>query len=236
MRLILFVWIFVLTVTSFVAHAQENISAFRIVEPGKSIEKSLKAVPLFGSILKETSVVGKILIVREGEGFEVELDGLIKKIPGNSNRMLFDWKTRSISVDLKNLKLTSKPKNSNEGTLKKLKLEKLFDTKQFNRKIADLEAQSSRLTKELEQTTENASDSENKRVELEGTLADIQSQLSDLQKQYEQAKSELNEKTAKLEDNKGKLTKASNLQSQLSDLQKQYEQAKSELNEKTAKL
>lgn len=209
MRLFLVAWTLVITFSSFVVHAQENVSAFRIAEPGKSVEKSLKAVPLFGSILKGNSVVGKILIVREGEGIEVELDGLIKKIPGISNKLRFDWKTSSISVDLNNLNLTSKPKNSNQGTVKNLKLEKLFDTKQFNRKIADLEAQQNRLSKELVQSKANASDSENKRVKLEGTLNNIQSQLSELQKLYEQAKSELNEKTAKLEDNEGKLAKAS---------------------------
>jgi len=209
MRLILFVWIFFLTVTSFAVQAQSSVSVFKIIEPGESLNKTLSKVPLFGSVLKETSVVGKILIIREENGVEVELDGITKKISGNSNIIEFDWKLVKISADLKKLELITNPKKNTEGQTKRLKLERIFDSKPLNLKIAKLESEINQISKELEQSKANASDSENQRVKVEETLALIQSQLNDLQNQYEQAKSELNEKTAKLEDNEGKLAKAS---------------------------
>ena len=208
MRLILFVWIFCLTVTSFAVQAQSSISVFKIIEPGESLNKTLSKVPLFGSVLKETSVVGKILIVREANGVEVELDGITKKISRNSGILEFDWKLVKISADLKKLELITNPKKNTDGQTKRFKLERIFDSKPLNLKIAKLESEINQISKELEQSKANASDSENQKVKVEETLATIQSQLNDLQNQYEQAKSELNEKTAKLEDNERKLANA----------------------------
>lgn len=190
------------------AYAQENISAYKIVEPGESLNKALSSVPLFGSILKDGSVSGKILIVRKNDKIEVELHGVTKEINSRSSSFKFNWKKFSVSVDLDKLKASTKQLSSDSGK-NNYELLKLFDSELLNDEITALTGQVSNLEKQTKEFQAASAKSADEKQAIEKTLAGLQTDFEDLQTKHSEAQNQLTQKTAQLAESDGKIAKAS---------------------------
>ena len=207
MRLLVLTLVLLTSVSFNSAHAQENISAYKIVEPGQSLNKALSSVPLFGSIVKDGSVSGKILFVRKNDKIEVELDGVTKEINSRSSSFKFNWKNISVSVDLDKLKASTKQLSS-DSAKNNYELLKLFDSELLNDEIAALRGRASELEKQTKEFQAASAKSTDEKQAIEKTLARLQTDFEDLQTKYSEAQNQLTQKTAQLAESEGKLANA----------------------------
>lgn len=232
MRLVFFTLLLLISAMFTDAYAQENISAYKIVEPGQSLNKALSSVPLFGLVIKDGSISGKILIVRKNDKIEVELDGISKQVNSRSSIFKFDWKNSSVSVDLDKLKASTKSL-INDSDDENYELVKLFDSQPLNAKVTSLETEINGLEMELEQYSANALNSKSEINKFEKKLANSQSRVSELEASNKDLKNENQDLKLKLSDTESRIT---DLEKRNKTIKGEMKQLKTQLKEKKESL
>ena len=141
----------------------ENVEVYFIEEKkNNSLEKSLRSVPLFGSIVKENSVVGKTVIVKK-KGGRTEILFAGKNFQLNQGDDLsFEWSGNDIAINLRAKTVKSINKANNGKT--EFQLRKVYDTKNLE---AEIESVLVNLKAEQNKNNELSKELENKANQLD---------------------------------------------------------------------
>jgi chromosome segregation ATPase len=160
-----------------IANATESVSAYFIEElKSNSVGKSLRSVPLFGSLLKENSIVGRVIIAKRNKGaYEISFSGKKIRTRQKGNTVQFTWHTNEISADFQQRTVSAENRENKSRVDYALRL--IFDTSKYDSLIKT----SSDLLKQEKKNNEK----------LQTQLKLKTSELGELVNEFEMSKNEL---------------------------------------------
>ena len=186
------------------AQASNEISIFLVSKnKNATVEDALLSVPIFGKILGDKLENQTLIIQQKKEENLIFFLGSAKAFPKTKTELSVVSANTEYRFNISS-KAFKKRKADSDSAWKTINLIELYN----NDEIKKLLEEAANLKEQLEQTNNEAIESQNKRTELEQNLADLQLQLKDAQQKQSQAQAELSEKTAQLDGSEGKIAKA----------------------------
>ena len=208
-----------------IAVASEAVSAYFIEElESDSVGKSLRSVPLFGSLMKENSIVGRVIIAKRNKSsYEIIFSGEKIRTKQQNSTVQFTWNGNKITANFQQNTVQSQNEETNSRTNYSLKL--LFDTSKYEALIQTSAKSLSREKQNSEQLEEQLELKTNDLRKLTGELKTAEGKLS----ANTQIIKEKTEEAKKLNDEILNLASESKLlNNRISDLEKSIVEEKTE--------
>ena len=208
-----------------IAVATEAVSAYFIEElESDSVGKSLRSVPLFGSLMKENSIVGRVIIAKRNKSsYEIFFSGKKIRTKQQNSTVQFTWNGNKITANFQQNTIQSQNEETNSRANYSLKL--LFDTSKYEALIQTSAKSLAREKQNSEQLEEQLELKTNDLRKLTGELKTAEGKLS----ANNQIIKEKTEEAKKLNDEILNLASESKLlNNRISDLEKSIVEEKTE--------
>lgn len=177
------------------AQASNEISIFLVSKnKNATVEDALLSVPIFGKVLGDKLENQTLIIQQKKEENVIFFLGSAKAFPKTKTELSVVSANTEYRFNIPS-KAFKKRRADSDSAWKTINLIELYN----NDEIKKLLEEAANLKEQLEQTNNEAIESQNKRTELEQNLADLQLELKLSQDQYENANVELAETALELE-------------------------------------